>query len=103
MPVPEVLVASHIIAWRDNPALRVDPRNGLCLCAIHDKAFDRGLMTISADRHEVILGKELRKRINETSIERIFGAYQSLQITLPERHHPKSEYLEWHRTHYFLE
>lgn len=103
MPVRDILIASHIIAWRDNASLRVDPHNGLCLCAIHDKAFDRGLMTISAKNYEVILGNELRERINEPSVERSFSIYQALPISLPERHPPNREYLEWHRTHYFHE
>ncbi len=45
----ELLNASHIIPWSCDVARRADPRNGLALCAIHDRAFDRGLMTVRPD------------------------------------------------------
>src|SRR5258708_2851259 len=41
--VPELLVASHIIPWAEDVPNRLNPRNGLCLNALHDRAFDRGL------------------------------------------------------------
>ncbi len=49
LAVPELLNASHIIPWSVDLANRVNPRNGLCLSAIHDRAFDRGLLTITTD------------------------------------------------------
>ena len=42
LDVPELLNASHIIPWSKDEANRMNPRNGLCLNAIHDRAFDRG-------------------------------------------------------------
>jgi putative restriction endonuclease len=44
LEIPELLNASHIIPWSKDEANRVNPRNGLCLNAIHDRAFDRGLL-----------------------------------------------------------
>lgn len=44
--VRPLLVASHIIPWAEDPANRLNPRNGLCLNALHDRAFERGLMWI---------------------------------------------------------
>jgi len=35
-----LLVASHIVPWRSDPGNRLNPKNGLCLSAIHDRAFD---------------------------------------------------------------
>src|SRR5207248_3664526 len=46
LAVPELLVASHIVPWAKDPKQRMNPRNGLCLNALHDRAFDRGLMFI---------------------------------------------------------
>ena len=46
---PELLIASHIIPWSENEELSVNPLNGLCLNAIHDKAFDCGLIAIRTD------------------------------------------------------
>lgn len=44
-----LLTASHIVPWAEDPANRLNPRNGLCLNALHDRAFDRGLMWVEAD------------------------------------------------------
>ena len=41
--VPHLLIASHIIPWSENENRRADPTNGLCLNALHDKAFDHHL------------------------------------------------------------
>lgn len=49
LAVPELLVASHIVPWAADPAQRLNPRNGLCLNALHDRAFDRHLMWIDDD------------------------------------------------------
>lgn len=46
---PTLLVASHIVAWKAEKDNRLNPRNGLCLSALHDKAFDKGLLTITPD------------------------------------------------------
>ncbi len=56
LAAPELLVASHIIPWVTSVERRADPRNGLCLSALFDRAFDRGLMTIDA-QHRVIVSK----------------------------------------------
>ena len=49
LSVPSLLVASHIVPWRHDRANRVNPRNGLLLSALHDKAFDNGLLTVADD------------------------------------------------------
>ena len=49
LAVPDLLVASHISPWARDGANRLNPKNGLCLNALHDKAFDRGLMWIDDD------------------------------------------------------
>ena len=43
----DLLIASHIVPWNKNKTTRLNPANGLCLSAIHDKAFDRGLVPAS--------------------------------------------------------
>ena len=46
--IPALLVASHIKPWSacDPKTERTNPRNGLCLNALHDRAFDKGLITV---------------------------------------------------------
>ena len=43
------LVGAHIARWTDVAALRGRTANGLCLCLFHDKAFELGLFTLTAD------------------------------------------------------
>ncbi|MFL6527821.1 MAG: HNH endonuclease [Chthoniobacterales bacterium] len=45
----ELLVASHIVPWSEDPTNRLNARNGLCLNPLHDRAFDRGLMWIDGE------------------------------------------------------
>ncbi len=47
--VRELLVASHIVPWSEDPGNRLNARNGLCLNPLHDRAFDRRLMWIDPD------------------------------------------------------
>lgn len=52
--INEFLVASHIKPWAKDQNNRLNPHNGICLNSIHDKAFDRGLITIDKDYNIVI-------------------------------------------------
>lgn len=45
----EFLVGAHIARWSDSPKFRGDITNGLCLCLMHDKAFEVGLFVL--DQH----------------------------------------------------
>lgn len=54
------LIAGHIASWREAPELRGKVDNGLCLCRMHDAAFELGYFTIDA---------EFRVRINENNTE----------------------------------
>lgn len=42
----QYLIGSHIARWTDNPEMRGDVANGLCLCLFHDKGFEVGHFTI---------------------------------------------------------
>ncbi|MNC39356.1 hypothetical protein D3C75_880110 [compost metagenome] len=45
-----LLVGAHIARWADVPELRGEVSNGLCLCLIHDRAFELGYFTLSEDQ-----------------------------------------------------
>ena len=49
----QLLIASHIAPWAKDKENRLNPRNGLCLNALHDKAFDCGLISLS-DKFELL-------------------------------------------------
>lgn len=42
------LIGGHIARWADNEQLRGHTSNGLCLCLMHDKAFEKGLFTLDS-------------------------------------------------------
>lgn len=97
---PRLLVASHIVPWSKDKANRLNPSNGLCLSAIHDKAFDKGLITLS-DNLRVILSDELRRR-DEVFIKNVFLPIDNQMIEAPERFAPSVEFLAHHRNHVFV-
>ena len=50
-----LLVASHILPWRDaDDHQRLDPANGFSLCATHDRAFEWGFVTVDDDLRVVV-------------------------------------------------
>ena len=94
-----LLTASHIVPWKHNEANRHNPRNGLCLSANFDRAFDKGLMTIDADQKVRFSANILES--NTSAIKEYFHQYNGQQIALAEKMQPLPEFLEWHRHNVF--
>ena len=88
----EVLVASHIIPWSQDTNNRLNPMNGLCLNALHDRAFDRNLITLG-EEYEVIVSSKLEHRF--------FKEYENKIIEFPSRFLPDQDFLEHHRKTFF--
>lgn len=97
---PKLLIASHIAPWSFDKSNRLNPRNGLCLSAIHDKAFDRGLITLDKD-FRVILSSQLEQR-KDALVHDLFIPLAGKSITLPERFIPDESFLAIHRSEVFL-
>lgn len=51
------LIGAHIDRWADNVEKRGNISNGLCLCCMHDRAFELGYFSLD-DEYKVILNKE---------------------------------------------
>ncbi len=96
-----LLVASHIVPWSKDKANRLNPSNGLCLSAIHDRAFDKGLITLSDDL-KVVVSTEL-KRNTEAFVVEVLLPLDGKQIELPERFVPQLEFIAWHRNELFID
>lgn len=95
--LPELLIASHIKPWRDSDEKteRANPRNGLCLNAMHDKAFDRGLITI--DKEYRMVNSRVIKEIEMDKQTRTWLlAYEGKQILLPDKFPPDKQFIEYH-------
>jgi predicted restriction endonuclease len=98
---PKLLIASHIVPWSRNKENRLNPRNGLCLSALHDKAFDGGLLTLTDDFH-ILISKVLSPR-KESFIEQVLLPLAGKVITMPERFAPSPAFIAQHRTEIFLD
>lgn len=48
------LVGAHIARWADAEGLRGHTSNGLCLCLLHDRAFEQGIFTLTHDRRVAV-------------------------------------------------
>jgi len=91
----ELLVASHIIPWSVNSKERTNPRNGLAFCALHDRAFDAGLLTVSPS-YVLRISPELR-RFQQLSLIRVgFLDLAGERIRLPSRFVPEQRFLRYH-------
>ncbi len=99
LAVGELLCASHIIPWSKDIKNRTNPRNGLCLNPTHDRAFDRGLMTITID-YKVELSSRA-KRKGDSGLASLLLPYEGVVINLPEHFAPEKAFLEYHREHIF--
>ena len=94
LAVDQLLVASHIKPWHEADPVteRLSPENGLLLDALHDKAFDKGLMTIDFDYRVVISPKVPRDDAGQSLLWR----YEGQQIKVPRRFKPRREFIEYH-------
>lgn len=89
----ELLVASHIVPWAHDTENRVNPMNGLCLNALHDRAFDNGLISID-ENYSVIVSKKVKHKL--------ILQYEHQPIMLPDRFLPDQKFLSFHRKNIFL-
>lgn len=100
LAIPELLNASHIIPWSVDEKRRADPRNGICLNALHDRAFDRGLISFDENLRVIVSSK-----INSTEDCDLYRsqlvALSGCSLRLPERFQPESTAVEYHREKVF--
>ncbi len=94
LPIQPLLVASHIVPWATDAANRLNPRNGLCLNALHDRAFDRGLMFVD---------ENLRVRFSTQTRDAARAgtewllAFDGCELILPPNFSPDAALLAQHR------
>jgi putative restriction endonuclease len=99
--IPELLVASHIIPWSKNKKERLNPRNGLCLNALHDKAFDKGFLTIKPD-YKIKISNALFGLSSDSPLVEHFLKYDKQKIYVPDKFKPSEEFLDYHYQNIFL-
>ncbi len=99
-PVEDLLVASHILPWSDFPQHRLNPKNGLCLAAHFDRAFDRRLITFDREMR-LVLSPALKRYLPNPAIESEFVRREGQRLTCPDRFLPDADFLAYHRDRMF--
>lgn len=95
LSVMRLLVASHIVPWAEDKKNRLNPRNGLCLNALHDRAFDCGLMWIEEDFVIRFSSKLIDRAKSDSSAQWITG-FEGGRLALPLNFQPDPVLLAKH-------
>ena len=93
--IPDLLVASHILPWSLNEEERLNPENGICLSALYDRAFDKGLIGIT-EKYQMLLSNEIKSKENKVFYPFTFGNLNAITLKLPKKYLPKKEFLQFH-------
>lgn len=97
--IPMLLQASHIKSWTDSDPRteRTNPINGLCLNALHHKAFDNEIITVDTD-YRILVSKQAKEYYTTETFTEFFAKYEGQKITLPARFLPSKEFIEYHNS-----
>jgi len=95
--IPELLVASHVIPWAESVEERMNPKNGICLSSLYDKAFDKGLISFS-DQYRVLFSSRLKDNVGKEYYSKYFEPISHSCLATRGLKYPVApEFLEWHR------
>jgi hypothetical protein len=86
---PEFLVASHIVPWSEDEAIRLDPANGICLSTLVDRAFDAGFLTID----ERSVAHITYDKLHDDTLAAILAPYDGQTLAKPATAPPNPDYL----------
>ncbi len=98
---PRLLNASHIVPWRVDAEQRLDPRNGIALSSLHDRAFDLGLMSFDDD-FNILISSQLEDVRESHILRTALLVLRGERLTLPDRFHPNPKVIRWHRENIYL-
>lgn len=99
--LPGILVASHIVPWAEDDKNRLNPQNGLCLCSLHDKAYDLGYLGIKDD-YTIAISPRINDYEKFDLTHTYFSQFDKKKILNPQKLSPKPEFLQIHFEKYFL-
>ncbi len=95
----DFLIAGHIVPWSVDVKNRLNPANGICLCVFHDRAFEKGYISLEASSRRVIASSE--KVATGSRLSKLLQPYlgrKMLKAEIP----PGTVFLQWHnRVHGF--
>ena len=98
--IPELIIASHIVPWAVDKENRLNPHNGICFNALHDRAFDAGLITLSND-FKLIVSESIKTGSKNATIDDFIIRFEGIEISLPSKFKPYPEFLDYHRKEIF--
>jgi len=98
---PEFLIAGHIKPWSVDEKNRLNPSNGISINALHDKAFETGLLTITPE-YKIRISSRLYRDAKKPNIQDLFLKYDQKEIILPSKFLPEPEFLEYHNNVKFI-
>ena len=96
LPERQLLVASHIVGWAVDEANRMNPCNGICLCALHDRAFDAGLIDVD-EEYKVHVTDRCKIPCDHRVARDMLYRFDGATMILPERWIPDPVLLARHR------
>ena len=72
-----------------------------CLCALHDRAFDTGLLTVD-EQYSIVISDQISDYLPNVSIEFNLVRHHGREIFPPEKFMPNQEFLRYHNDNIFL-
>lgn len=91
---PDFLVASHIVPWSQDPSIRLDPSNGLCLSSLMDRAFEKGYICIEDD---LSVSVNWSKVGDDAALGDLLKAHDGQKLVTVASGAPRKEYLKRRR------
>lgn len=92
---PDLIEAAHIVSWADDESLRTNPTNGLCLNPLFHKAYDKFLVSITAD-YKIVLSDRFLESVEDETTHHYLESLQHREIFLPNRFWPDKDNLAKH-------
>ncbi|MCZ2132368.1 MAG: HNH endonuclease, partial [Bacteroidetes bacterium] len=88
------------IPWSKNEKERLNPENGICLSALYDKAFDKGLIAVN-ENYQILLSTKLKKKKTADYFQKYFAPIENQALIQPQRYFPKKDFIQYHLDNIF--
>lgn len=93
--IPNLLVAGHIVPWSVDEKNRMNPRNGICINPLHDRAFELGYLGIDRT-YKIHISTSISEFLKDQPLDDYFKKFDKRNIHLPDRYLPDPKFLEYH-------
>lgn len=84
----------HIVPVSEDEKIASNPMNGICLCVLHDVAFEKGLISIS-NQYEVLVEGSFKP--TSSVLAKAISDLNGKKIRMPRNYIPDKSYLKRHR------